>query len=61
LINSDAIEPIVELATIVALMVFVYRGGWGSARALWVGRRDIAMEVRAAQNGLRKRRARWAS
>jgi hypothetical protein len=38
-------EPIVELAVIVALMLFVYRGGMESARTLlWSGWRGIAME-----------------
>jgi hypothetical protein len=38
------VEPIFELAIIVALMVFVYRDGIGSARALWAGRGGIVME-----------------
>jgi hypothetical protein len=42
--QSDAIEPIVELAIIVALMVFVYRGGLGSAQALWTRRGGIVIE-----------------
>jgi len=45
LINSDAIEPIIEFAIIVSLMVFVYRGGWGRGRPLWTPKRGIAKDA----------------
>jgi hypothetical protein len=45
LINSDAIEPIIEFAIIAALMVFVYRGGWGSGWPLWTPKRGIAKDA----------------
>ena len=45
MINSDAIEPIIEFAIIVSLMVFVYRGGWGRGRPLWTPKRGIAKDA----------------
>ena len=46
LIDNDAIEPIIEVAIIVALMAFVYRGGWGRGRPLWTPKRGIAKDAR---------------
>jgi hypothetical protein len=45
LINSDHIEPIIELAIIAVLMLFVYRGGWGRGRPLWTPKRGIAKDA----------------
>jgi drug/metabolite transporter (DMT)-like permease len=38
-------EPIIELALIVALMLFVYVGGLSSGRPLWTPGRGIAKDA----------------